>query len=69
MTLVQVNLSAYAGTPIQLRWIESDDNLIGFTGWYVDDVTVASAAVCRDNSLFSDSFENGNLAAWTSTTP
>ncbi|HEX4959924.1 MAG TPA: hypothetical protein VF173_03730 [Thermoanaerobaculia bacterium] len=69
MTLVQVDLSAYAGTPIQLRWIESDDNLIGFTGWYMDDVTVANAAACRNNPIFSDSFENGNLAAWTDTTP
>jgi hypothetical protein len=69
MTLVQVDLSTYAGTPIQLRWIESDDALIGFTGWYVDDVTVANAAACRDNPLFSDSFENGGLAAWTGTTP
>ena len=69
MTLVQVDLSAYAGTPIQLRWIESDDSLIGFTGWYVDDVTVANAAACRYNALFSDSFENGNLMAWTGTTP
>ena len=32
MTLVQVDLSAYAGTPIQLRWIESDDSIIGFSG-------------------------------------
>jgi len=31
----------------------------------VDDVTVANAAACRDNPLFSDSFENGNLVAWT----
>jgi hypothetical protein len=69
MTLVQVDLSTYAGTPIQLRWIESDDSLIGFTGWYVDDVTVANATACRDNPLFSDSFENGGLAAWTGTTP
>jgi hypothetical protein len=69
MTLVQVDLSTYAGTPIQLRWIESDDALIGFTGWYVDDVTVANATACRDNPLFSDSFENGGLAAWTGTTP
>ena len=48
MTLVQVDLSAYAGTPIKLRWIESDDNLIGFTGWYVDDVTVST--VCNGTS-------------------
>jgi len=69
MTLVQVDLSAYAGTPIQLRWIESDDDLIGFTGWYVDDVTVANAAACRDNRLFSDGFENGDLGIWSGTTP
>lgn len=69
MTLVEVDLSAYAGTPIQLRWIESDDTLIGLTGWYVDDVTVANADACRNNPLFSDSFENGNLTTWTGTTP
>lgn len=69
MTLVQVDLSAYAGTPIQLRWIESDDTLIGFTGWYVDDVTVANTAACRGNPIFSDGFENGNLATWSGATP
>jgi hypothetical protein len=69
MTFVQVDLSAYVGAPIQLRWIESDDMLIGLTGWYVDDVTVANAAACLDNPLFSDSFENGTLAAWTGTAP
>ena len=69
MTLVQIDLSAYAGTAIKLRWLESDDSLIGLTGWYVDDVTVANAAVCRDNLLFSDSFESGDLAAWSGTTP
>jgi hypothetical protein len=69
MTVVRVDLSAYAGTAIKLRWIESDDTLIGLTGWYVDDVTVANAAACRDNPLFSDSFENGSLGAWTGTVP
>lgn len=66
---VQVDLSAYAGMPIQLRWIESDDTLIGLTGWYVDDVTVGEAPVCLDNSIFSDSFESGDLAIWTGTSP
>jgi hypothetical protein len=69
MPLVQVDLSAYAGTPIRLRWIESNDSLIDFTGWYVDDVKVANAAACRDNSIFSDGFENGNLATWSGATP
>ncbi len=69
MTLVQVDLSAYAGTAIKLRWIESDDTLVALTGWYVDDVTVANAAACRDNPLFNDSFENGDLAAWNGTVP
>ncbi len=69
MTLVSVDLSAYAGTEIRLRWIESDDALIGLTGWYVDDVTVANAGACRANPLFGDNFESGTLGAWSDAAP
>lgn len=38
MTQVRVNLSAYAGQTIQVRWHAADDNSGAAAGWFVDDV-------------------------------
>lgn len=69
MTQVKVDLSAYAGMAIKVRWLESDDTVLKLVGWYVDDVTVGTTGVCK-NLLFSDGFESGTLpGAWSGTVP
>jgi hypothetical protein len=43
-TPVQVDLSSWAGSEIQVRWHAGEDNDgIGFTGWNVDSVTLSNA--------------------------
>jgi hypothetical protein len=70
MTQVKVDLSAYAGMAVKVRWFESDDTAFKLVGWYVDDVSVGSAGVCKDNPIFSDSFESGTLpGVWSGTIP
>ncbi|HBL27659.1 MAG TPA: hypothetical protein DD490_12550, partial [Acidobacteria bacterium] len=47
MTQVNVNLSAYAGSPnVKVRWHEGDDSSALATGWFVDSVSLSSAAAC-----------------------
>jgi hypothetical protein len=69
MTRVTVNLSTYAGSSLQLRWHEGDDQSIAGTGWYVDSVTLANVGVCSANPLFGNGFESGDLGAWSGTAP
>jgi hypothetical protein len=40
---VNVDLSAYAGRTIQMRWRFVSDNTIGREGWYIDDVSIFEA--------------------------
>jgi len=39
---VVVDLSAYAGNAVQIRWRIGCDSSIGASGWYVDDVQITS---------------------------
>jgi len=69
MTRVTVDLTSFAGSPLQLRWHEGDDQSIAATGWYVDSVSVANVGVCSANGLFYDGFESGDLGAWGGKAP
>src|SRR4051812_26345003 len=69
MTRVTVDLTAFAGSPLKLRWHEGDDESIAVTGWYVDSVNAANVAVCAPNGLFSDGFESGDLGGWGGKAP
>lgn len=72
MTQVTADLSAFAGTPIKLRWHAGDDSSLKATGWFVDSVTVSNVAVCTAlpvNGIFSDGFESGNTSAWSGSNP
>ena len=42
-TQVQVDLSSWAGSEIQLRWHSGEDDITGHTGWFVDSVTISNA--------------------------
>src|SRR6185295_3022079 len=43
MTQVTVNLAAFAGQTVRLRWREGDDSSVARTGWFVDSVTITNA--------------------------
>ena len=40
---VTVNLAAFAGQPLKLRWREGDDSSVARIGWFVDSVTLTNA--------------------------
>ncbi|HEY0514559.1 MAG TPA: hypothetical protein VGH73_21840 [Thermoanaerobaculia bacterium] len=69
MTRVLVDLSFAGPSTLRLRWHEGDDDVGQATGWYVDSVTLTSAAACSSNTIFSDGFESGALDAWSGRTP
>lgn len=74
MTLVTVDLSAFAGAPsAKVRWREGDDSITQGTGWHVDSVTLSQVSSCGMNvpsSIFSDGFEGGALPGpWSGVTP
>jgi hypothetical protein len=69
MTRVTVDLTSFAGSPLQLRWHEGDDQNIAATGWYVDSVSVANVGVCTAGGLFNNGFESGDLGAWGGKAP
>ncbi|HJU39033.1 MAG TPA: choice-of-anchor B family protein [Tahibacter sp.] len=58
----RVNLAAYAGQAVQLRWLYRTDSGTAGSGWYVDDVAVTHAQVpgaCASgvDAIFEDGFE------------
>ncbi len=70
MTEVTADLSALAGPDVKLRWHEGDDTSVSATGWYVDSVTISSAAACTPGAIFSDGFESGEMpGSWSGVTP
>jgi hypothetical protein len=70
MTQAIIDLSAFAGSSVKLRWHEGDDNLIAGAGWYVDSVTVTNVSACMASDvLFNDGFESGTTGAWSGQTP
>ena len=68
-TEVTADLSAWAGSSIELRWLFSTDGSATLEGWYLDDVEITHAQApgsCLGFELFDDGFEAGNTAAWSS---
>ena len=58
----RIDLRAYAGQSVQLRWLYRTDAATAGNGWYVDDVAVTHAQVpgmCASgvDSIFEDGFE------------
>jgi choice-of-anchor B domain-containing protein len=56
-----VDLAAYAGQSVQLRWLYRTDSAVAEEGWFVDDVAITHALVpgpcTADAPLLSDGFE------------
>ena len=64
-TLSIVDLSAFAGQTVRLRFRLATDYIVSREGWYVDDLTV-QACVSR---IFNDGFESGDTSLWSSAIP
>ena len=62
-----MDLSAYAGQTVQLRFRLATDNTVAREGWYIDDVTVQTCQAA--NAIFTDGFESGNISAWSGSNP
>jgi subtilisin family serine protease len=60
-----VNLTAFKGQTVKLRFRLATDDTVGREGWYIDDVAVQSCT----NQMFGDGFEGGNLSAWSFAVP
>ncbi len=63
MTQVSVDLGAFAGQNVRVRWHAGDDVSIAVTGWFVDSVTVSNAGtagICTSGAgdlVFGNGFE------------
>jgi len=69
-TFKVVDLTAYAGADVTLRFRLATDTSASREGWYVDDVRVITPSECFDNtSLFRDGFESGDTSAWDVVSP
>jgi len=60
-----VDIIAYAGTALEIRWfVSTDENLL--SNLFVDDVELE---VClqqtQPDPIFADDFETGGLSGWT----
>ncbi len=56
----QVNLSAYAGQTVQLRWLFGTDGGVTGEGWYIDDIELTHAQMPGECSILDDDiFANG----------
>lgn len=65
-TRYEVDLAAYAGQSVQLRWLYRTDTAQTGEGWFVDDIEVSHAQVpgiCTTNPdvLFADGFDDGGI--------
>lgn len=69
-TFTVVDLTAYAGQSVKLRFRLATDTSVGHEGWYVDDVRVITPSSCLDNtSIFDDDFEGGDTSLWDMVRP
>ena len=65
-----VDLTAYAGSNVKLRFRMATDSSVSREGWYIDDVRVITPSDCFDGtSIFRDGFESGDTTVWSSATP
>ncbi len=62
-----VDLDAFAGHLVQLRFRLTTDSSAGREGWYVDDLVVQSCSETLE--VFSDGFESGDMSSWSAVVP
>ena len=64
-----VDLDAYSGETVQLRFRLGTDSSVDHPGWDIDDVWVQSCVAGDPSTIFIDGFEAGDTSAWTNTSP
>ena len=65
-----VDLTAYAGQNVMVRFRLATDSSVSKEGWYIDDVRVITPSDCLDNTaIFRDDFEGGDLSLWSMVRP
>jgi choice-of-anchor B domain-containing protein len=67
-----VDLAAYDGQAVRLRWQYSTDTSVNNGGWFVDDIAVTHVQVpsaCSSSVVLIADFEEGDTSEWSSTTP
>jgi len=64
-----VDLDAYAGETVQLRFRLGTDSSVSHPGWDIDDVWIQSCVPDTLGEIFADGFEAGNTSAWDDTSP
>jgi hypothetical protein len=60
---VEVDLSAFAGGEIWIRFRFGCDGSVDDIGWWVDDIKIETTAPC--DTVFDDGFETGNRDRWS----
>jgi len=69
-TFTVVDLTAYAGQSVKLRFRMATDSSLSREGWYIDDVRVITPSDCvGDGGIFSDGFESGDTSLWDMVRP
>jgi lysyl endopeptidase len=63
-----VDLQAWAGQTVRLRWRVGTDSSVSREGWYVDDVAVQACA-SSDPLIFADGFASGGTGEWSVVAP
>ena len=66
MSVTAVDLAAYAGQTIRVRFRLGSDSAAGNDGWWLDDIAVQS---CTTNLIFNDGFFTSDTTRWTATAP
>ncbi|MCU0304442.1 MAG: carboxypeptidase regulatory-like domain-containing protein [Thermoanaerobaculales bacterium] len=62
---VTVDLTAYDGHTVVIRWTLGTDSSQVERGWYLDDLSVIAWGGSVEPPLFGDGFETGTTSAWS----
>ncbi len=66
---VCVDLTPFAGGPIDIEFHMLASSVVERAGWYIDDLKVFYGSDCVDGPFFEDDFESGDTSAWGATNP
>jgi len=64
-----VDLDAFAGETVQLRFRLGTDSSLSHPGWDIDDVSIQSCVPDNPGMVFTDGFESNDTSAWSNTVP
>ena len=65
-----VDLSAQAGTIVDVEFHMMASTVVNYAGWSIDDLEVFHGSDCVGvDAIFVDGFESGDTSAWSAATP